>query len=57
MERVDVILGHNVECRGSKSRLPILVPECSKGTHWEGGAMPNRRDIWLFQGVNVDEIG
>ncbi len=22
-----------------------------------GGAMPNRRDIWLFQGVNVDEIG
>ncbi len=29
-ERVDVILGHNVEYRGSKARLPISVLECSK---------------------------
>ena len=31
----DVILGHNVEYRGSKSRLPILVVESSKGSHLE----------------------
>ncbi len=34
-------------------RLPIL-PECSKGGHLEGG-MPKRREIWLFQGANMDE--
>ncbi len=28
MERVDVILGHNVEYTGPMSRLPVLVPEC-----------------------------
>ncbi len=36
MERADVILGHNVEYTGSMSRLPILVPECSKGRQLEG---------------------
>ncbi len=38
------------------SRLPILVLECSKGSHLEGGAMPNRREIWPFQRVKVDEM-
>ncbi len=33
-----MILGHNVEYTGSMSRLPILVLECSKGGHLEGGA-------------------
>ena len=56
MEHVDVILGHNVENRGSMSRLPILVPECSKGRQLEGGAMPNRTEIWHFEGVNADEM-
>ncbi len=50
MERVAVILGHNVEYTGSMSRLPILVLECSKGSHLERGG------IWLFQGVKVDEM-
>ncbi len=36
------------------SRLPILVLECSKGSHLEG--MPNRREIWPFQRVKVDEM-
>ncbi len=45
VERVDVVLGHNVECRGPTSRLPILVLECSK-----------RIKIWLYQGEKVDEI-
>ncbi len=35
MEQVDVTLGHNVQYTGSMSRLPILVPECSKGSHLE----------------------
>ena len=30
VEPTDVILRHNVQCRGSVSRLPILVLECSK---------------------------
>ncbi len=33
MECVDVTLGHNLECRGSMSRLPILVLQCSTGDH------------------------
>ncbi len=37
MERVDVILGHNVDYRGSMLRLPILVLKWSKGSHLEGG--------------------
>ncbi len=41
----------------SMSRLPILVLECSKGGHLEGGAMPNRTEKWLFERENVDEIG
>ncbi len=46
MEHVDAILGHNVEYTGSMSRLPILVLECSKGGHLEGGGgMPSRTEI------------
>ncbi len=50
MKHVDVILGHDVEYRDSMSRLPILVPECSKGSHME------RVEIWLFEGVKLPEI-
>ncbi len=57
VERVDVILGHNVPYTGSMRRLPILVLECSKEGHLEGGATPNRTEMWLFEGVKVDEIG
>ncbi len=35
VERVDLILGNNVEYIGSMSRLPILALECSKGSHLE----------------------
>ena len=35
VEPVDVILGHNVEYRGSRSRLPISVLDCSEGGHWD----------------------
>ncbi len=49
VERVDVILGHNVGYTGSMSRLPILVLECSKGVskggHQERGGMPGGLDI------------
>ncbi len=31
-----MILGYSVEFRGSKPRLPILVPECSKEAAWRG---------------------
>ena len=37
MQRVDVILGHNVKYTGSMSRLPILVLGCTKGDHLERG--------------------
>ncbi len=56
MEHVDVMLGHNVEYSRLMSRLSILVLECSKGGHLEGGAMPNRTEKWLFEGENVDEM-
>ncbi len=39
------MLGHKVEYTGPMLRLPILVLECSKGSHLERGAMPNRREI------------
>ncbi len=49
MERVDVILGHNVDYRGSMLRLPILVLKWSKGSHLEGGGgILNRIEIWHF---------
>ncbi len=47
VEHVDMMLRHKVEYTGSMSRLPILVPECSKGRQLEGGGvMPNRTEIW-----------
>ena len=45
VKRVVVILGHNVEYTGSMSRLPILVLECSKGSHLEGGAAKQKRNL------------
>ncbi len=30
-----MILGHNVECTAAMPRLPILMLECSKGSHLE----------------------
>ncbi len=38
MEHTDVIFGHNIEHRGSMSRLHILVLECSKERQLERGA-------------------
>ncbi len=40
-----------------QSELPTLMPECSKEGHLERGGMPKRIEIWLFQGVDVHEIG
>ncbi len=52
MGRVAVILGHNVEYTGSMSRLLILVPECSKGSHPEGGgaACQTEEKFGFFRG-------
>ena len=50
MERVDVILGLNVEYTGSMSRLPILVLECSKGTDLGGGACQTEEKFGFFKG-------
>ncbi len=49
MERVDVILGHIVEYTGSMSRLPILVPECSKGTHLNEEPCPTEEKFDFFR--------
>ncbi len=46
-----MILEHNIEYTGSMSRLPILVLECSKGGHLEGGH--TKQD---FEGEKVDEM-
>ncbi len=46
--------GHNVGCRGSMSRLPILVLECSKGRHLAG--ILKRLEMWLLDGAKVDEV-
>ena len=53
MERIDVILGHKVEYRGSMSRLSMLV---LKRRPCGDGGMPNRMEIWHFEAVNVDGI-
>ena len=52
-----MILGHNVQYTGSMSRLPILVLECSKGSHLERGACQTEEKFVFFEGVNMDEIG
>ncbi len=51
-KHIDMILGHNVEQRGSMLKLPISVLECTEEAIWRG-----RLEIWLFQGVNLGEIG
>ncbi len=47
-----MILGHNVEYTGSMSGMPILVPECSKGSHLEGegGACQTEKKFGFFRG-------
>ena len=50
MECVDVILGHNVEYTGSMLRLPILVLECSKGSHLERGPCQTEEKFAFFRG-------
>ncbi len=50
VERVDVILGHNVQYTGSMSRLPILVLECSKERQLEGGAHQTEQKYGFFRG-------
>ena len=51
VEGAAVILGHNVEYTGSMSKLLILVPECSKGSHPEGGgACQIEEKFGLFRG-------
>ncbi len=50
MERVDVILGHNVEYTGSMLRLPVMVLECSKGSHLEGGPFQTEEKFGLSEG-------
>ncbi len=32
-------------------------PRMLKRETMRGETVPNRREIWLFQGVNMDEIG
>ncbi len=51
-----MILGHNVQYRGSMSRTSILVIECSKETTWRG-AMLNRIALCHFEGIKEHEIG
>ncbi len=50
-----MILRRNVQYRGSLSRLPILVLECSNKTNWRG-RHTKQAENWLFQGADVDEI-
>ena len=56
VERVDVILGHNVEYTGSMSRLPILELEGSKGSHLERGPCQTEEKFSFLQGRNVNEM-
>ncbi len=56
VERLGVILGHNVEYTGSMSRLPILVLECSKGGHLEGGGHAKQDWKVAFWGEKMDEM-
>ena len=51
------MLGHNVDYTESMSRLPILVPECSKGGHLERGPCQTEQKFVFFQGVNMNELG
>ena len=48
-----VLLEHNVEYRGSKSRLPTLALQCSKGGHLERGACQRGLKFGLFSGYTL----
>ncbi len=50
VERVAVILGHNVQYTESMSRLPILVLECSTEGHLEGGQCQTEQKYGFFRG-------
>ncbi len=50
VERVDVILAHNVEHTGSMSRLPILVLGCSKGSYPEREPCQTDEKFGFFRG-------
>ena len=50
VERVVVILGHNVDYTGSMSRMSILVLEGSKGSHLEGGRHAKQNRNLAFSG-------
>ncbi len=50
MERVDVILGHNVEYTGSTSRVPILVLECPIGSYLERELCQTEEKFDFFRG-------
>ncbi len=54
-----MILGHNVGCRDTMSRLPILVLDCSKGSHLESGTCQRDLNFGFFRGqkfVKLPEI-
>ncbi len=55
VERVDVRLGHNVQYTGQCQGCPFWCQSAQKEATWRGGT-PNRTEIWLFQGVKVDEM-
>ncbi len=50
VERVAVILGHNVQYTGSMLRLPILELECSKEGHLEGGPHQTEQKCGFLRG-------
>ena len=55
VEHIDMIHGHNIGYGGSMSGMPILVLQCSKWDQLEREA-PNRLEISLLQGANIDEM-
>ncbi len=51
-----MMIGHNVEYRGSVSRLTIVVLQCSKRDQLEGAARQRGRKFSFFRGENVDDM-
>ncbi len=49
----DTMLSTQVSVEAAHFGARMLKRETTRGR----GGMPNRREIWLFQGVNMDEIG
>ncbi len=50
VERIDLVLGHNVEYTGPVLRLPVLVLECSKGSHLVRGPCQTEEKFAFFRG-------